>query len=166
MRGRRTPLRLVAVAVTAALIGASGYALVARGHDQPEAHGLRATFTRIDNAYSASTQEFVDQAKDLAHADLAETVRLYSSVLRAATTARDAVAELRIVNETRHATERMERALRVQVMSLTAALTSVRNRDEKGAADASKQFEVGVLAYRVARDEMLAALASCGDRCA
>lgn len=161
----RTTIRAVIAGVTAVLLLALSAVVLLDTGGAREAPGLTQRFRAIDAEYQRATREFVAQTQALEDADLRTALRLYGVALDAARSAQKALEQLEVVEVTARPTERMTRALKVQVLALESALSAARNRDEQAAAAASTQFQTGVVAYLAARGAMLDALRACGERC-
>lgn len=165
MKSRSGITAFIAAAVAVLLVALSASTLIGDSGQEQEAPGLTLAFQRLDADYQRTTQDFVDQTKELEDADLRTALRLYGLVLDGVQDARAALAELPTVPQTQRPVERMDRALEVQQMALESAMVAARNRDEAGTRAASEQFQTAVLAYMAARAEMLRALDSCGEDC-
>ena len=158
-------LRAVAALTALVVIGLTINALFAGNASDDRAPGLAGSFAQLDGVYQQRTQAFSQEAKELSSADLRTALRLYGEVLDAAEDAHAAVLELAVVDLTAHATDRLEKALRAQANALEDAVAAVRERDDQGAARAGQQFQIAVLAYQAARQQMVTALQTCGSRC-
>lgn len=156
--------RAVAAVVVLLLVSLSIAAALSLGGEE-RAEGLAPAFRRIELAYQAQTQEFVQETKDLEDPDLRTSLRLYGLVLDAANDAQDGYEDLDVLDEMEDARDRVVKALQVQILALEKAIAAARVQNISGANTATREFQAASLAYQAARARLQAAIEQCGERC-